>query len=163
MLLSSSSRRNKSSRVIAKAKGKYRFGANKRLTVEALEARRVLSATGELLEDINLKTEGSSPTQFVALGDALYFGASDASGDRELWKTDGTTAGTVRVADIWPGSSSSNPSGQTVFGNELYFSAEDGVSGRELWKTDGTAAGTVQVADIWPGNGFSKPEWADGV
>jgi ELWxxDGT repeat protein len=81
---------------------------------------------------------------------ALYFQADDGASGVELWKTDGTDAGTVLVKDISPGAANSNPSGLTVFNGALYFRADDGVSGIELWKTDGTDAGTVRVKDIRP-------------
>ena len=43
------------------------------------------------------------------LGDRLYFAGSGAAGT-ELWKTDGTSAGTVQVKDIQPGQDGSYPS-----------------------------------------------------
>jgi len=33
---------------------------------------------------------------------------------RELWKSDGTEAGTVLVEDIWPGADSSHPIGEEI-------------------------------------------------
>jgi ELWxxDGT repeat protein len=74
----------------------------------------------------------------------------------ELWKSDGTAEGTVRVEDINPGGDS-YPSELTAVGNTLYFVAEDGSSGRELWQTDGTALGTALVQDLAPGAGSSAP------
>ncbi len=71
--------------------------------------------------------------------------------DYELWKSDGTNAGTVCVKDIKPGNDESNPSYFTAFNNDLYFIADDGTHGMELWKTDGDAAGTQLVKDIKPG------------
>jgi ELWxxDGT repeat protein len=58
----------------------------------------------------------------------------------EMWKTDGTTAGTVLVKDGIFGirQDQSNP---VVSGGLLYFS--DNVS--NLWRTDGTTAGTFQL------------------
>ncbi|PYQ57420.1 MAG: hypothetical protein DMF53_22740, partial [Acidobacteria bacterium] len=64
----------------------------------------------------------------------------------ELWKTDGTQAGTVRVQALGPTDCGYvSPPSQEVDG-ELYFyqCLSDG-SGGPLWKTDGTQAGTVQV------------------
>ena len=75
----------------------------------------------------------------------------------ELWKTDGTQAGTVMLKDIMPGTDSwGGPYNFTVFNDFLFFSANDG-NGSELWKTDGTVAGTVRVKDIFPGDdGFGN-------
>ena len=78
----------------------------------------------------------------------------------ELWKTDGTAAGTVLVKDINPGGysgyggyypDSSFPANLTNVGGTLFFTANDGINGAELWKSDGTTAGTVMVKDISPG------------
>jgi ELWxxDGT repeat protein len=76
-----------------------------------------------------------------------------------LWKSDGTTAGTVMVKDINPGSVSSNPSYLANVNGTLFFSANDGTHGVELWKSDGTTAGTVLVKDIDPGSAGSAPSW----
>jgi ELWxxDGT repeat protein len=71
----------------------------------------------------------------------------------ELWRTDGTTAGTYMVKDINPGNNGgSNPEWLTNVNGTLFFSAWDGVNGGELWKSDGTAAGTVMVKDLYPGD-----------
>jgi len=68
----------------------------------------------------------------TVLGNTLYFRAQDQNGS-ELWKTDGTENGTIRLKDIYPGSSSSSPQNLTVLGNTLYFRAQD-IEGEELWK-----------------------------
>jgi ELWxxDGT repeat protein len=91
------------------------------------------------------------------VGNTLFFAANDGVNGLELWKSDGTAAGTVLVKDINPGSSGSYPRNLTVMGNTLFFTADDGVNGNELWKSDGTAAGTVLVKDINPGSSGSYP------
>jgi len=60
----------------------------------------------------------------------------------ELWKSDGTAAGTTLVKDINPGPNGSSVAEPTNVGGELFFSAGVG-----LWKSDGTAGGTVLVKD----------------
>ncbi|HSS77678.1 MAG TPA: ELWxxDGT repeat protein, partial [Thermoanaerobaculia bacterium] len=87
------------------------------------------------------------------LGNAVYFTADDGTSGGELWKSDGTAAGTVRVKDIRPGSRSSDVDAVTVVGSRLFFIADDGVHGRELWVSDGTDAGTRMVQDAVPGSG----------
>jgi ELWxxDGT repeat protein len=98
----------------------------------------------------------SYPAYLSVANGSLFFQAQDATHGAELWKSDGTAAGTVLVKDINPtGSSRSYSAGFYLnimpFHNVLYFAADDGVNGSELWRSDGTAAGTYMVGDIYPG------------
>jgi ELWxxDGT repeat protein len=112
------------------------------------------SAAGTVLvKDINPGTEPSNPFNFLGnvavLNDVLYFPARGTAG-LELWRTDGTEAGTVLVKDINP-SGDARPSGLTVIDGAVHFSADDGTTGREWWRTSGSAATTERVLDINPG------------
>jgi ELWxxDGT repeat protein len=92
-------------------------------------------------------------TELTEVSGTLFFLANDGVHGRELWKSDGTEAGTVLVEDINPGSASSTPYGLTAVGDRLFFSAQTLATGRELWVSDGTAEGTVPV----PGTGGFYP------
>jgi ELWxxDGT repeat protein len=115
------------------------------------------------VKDINANPGASSfpgeggtlfPSEFVFFNGVWFFSADDGVTGPELWKSDGTAVGTMRVKDINPSSGAgSSPKGFTVFNNALYFSASDGGTGVELWRTDGTEGGTVRVKDIAPGVG----------
>ncbi len=74
---------------------------------------------------------------------ALYFTADDNIHGLELWKSDGTLAGTILVKDFNPGSKGSSVHSLTVMNGVLFFAANDGVHGEEMWKSDGTAGGTL--------------------
>ncbi|HEX2700132.1 MAG TPA: ELWxxDGT repeat protein [Acidimicrobiales bacterium] len=100
-------------------------------------------------------------TNVIATGSTVLFQANNGSSGDELWKTDGTAAGTVQVKDIQPGAGGGVPSAFAAVGSTAYFSATDGATapatGTELWKSDGTGAGTVLVKDINPGAASSSP------
>jgi ELWxxDGT repeat protein len=92
------------------------------------------------------------------LGRVLLFRA-DAGDDRglELWKTDGTRAGTRFVKDINPGAAASQPDVvSAVLSSTLFFGATSAARGAELWRSRGTASSTRLVKDIAPGAGDSN-------
>jgi ELWxxDGT repeat protein len=123
------------------------------LTFTALNSR---ADTGPaLIADVNGGPSGSNPNQFVSVNGVVLFQAQDSVHGVELWRTDGTPAGTVLVKDIWPGVNNSRPSGLKVAGSNVWFSSDDGTHGTEIWKSDGTEAGTVMVKDLAPGSMFS--------
>lgn len=105
------------------------------------------SNTPRLVKDIH-PTGSSNPAQLTQVGHTIFFAANDGVHGTELWKTDGTAAGTKMVKDIRTGSKSSNPENLVNVNGRLFFTANDGTHGRELWKSNGTAAGTKLVKDL---------------
>ncbi len=114
-----------------------------------------------IIKNINLSGDGMNlPTSIynfgyygkliANIGNIIYFVANDGATGYELWKTDGTTAGTSLVKDIYTGSTSSKPNNFIVLNNTLYFTATTNSEGSELWKSDGTSAGTTIVKDLSP-------------
>lgn len=108
-----------------------------------------------LVKDIRPGVFGSEPSDLTGVGDTLYFRVGSGPVG-ELWKSDGTAAGTVFVEDValvreWEGGS--GPTDLTSLGGTLFFIASDGFSGVQLWRSDGTGAGTVPVK-AWP-----EPGW----
>lgn len=84
----------------------------------------------------------SFPRELTMVGDRLFFVASGPSHGRELWSSDGTSAGTRLVADISPGSASTSLTDLSTYDGEAYFAANG-----DLWASDGTQQGTRLVSD----------------
>ena len=108
--------------------------------------RTQLAVVPQLLADINASPAVVSVItvlnpRFVELGGIAYFAGVSNNNDIELWRSDGTTAGTSQVKDINPGLSASALSEIVVVGSRLFFEATTASTG-ELWTSDGTAAGT---------------------
>ena len=78
--------------------------------------------------DINVGPSSSSPKGFVTYAGFTYFNATtygSGSTGSELWRTDGTAAGTTLAADLDPGPGSSDPQDLTV--------VDHGAGDRRLW------------------------------
>ncbi len=124
-------------------------------------------APAVLLKDIRSGGLNSDPDSLTLFQDDIYFVANDGIHGNELWKTDGTEAGTVMVKDIVSGANGSEPYNLVVSNGILFFVAYTDDYGYELWKTDGTEAGTIMVKDIYNGaNGsgiYNTIAYGDGI
>ena len=131
-----------------------RLERGRRLAMETLEDRRMMAITASLLKDINVEPifpASTNPWRIMNLNGVAYFNATTQQFGEELWKSDGTAAGTVMVKDICDGKTSSKIAYPSVAGGKLFFEADDGIHGLELWTSNGTDAGTHMVKDIDPG------------
>jgi ELWxxDGT repeat protein len=113
------------------------------------------------VKDIKVGSDSGVPllstANAVALNGTLYFVADDGASGLELWKSNGTEAGTVLVKDICPGVCSSNPLQLVAAGNDIYFTASNPYVGGELWISDGTESGTRLAFDLATGTETSGP------
>lgn len=112
-----------------------------------------------LVRDISPGPAGSDASQFVVLDGIAYFRANDGAHGYELWRSDGTTAGTHLVVDLRDGPANAFPDNLAVANGSLYFTAFDTPEslGSKVWRSDGTAAGTVLLADTYPGLSAGYP------
>jgi ELWxxDGT repeat protein len=97
--------------------------------------------------------------ELVTFNGFVYFEANDDVHGNELWRTDGTNAGTSLVSDIYPGlpNTNSNPHRLTVVGDRLYFNAynETTQSPETVYYIDAVAPTTVKLAKAIPVGGGS--------
>jgi ELWxxDGT repeat protein len=120
------------------------------------------SSAARLVSDINPSYgyPSTDSLRFVTGTSKFIFAASDGISGTELWKSDGTDSGTLRVADISPGSASSMPNSFFSFGEKAIFIADNGIQGKEWWITQGTSSTTQLLKDIGPGSASGATgEW----
>jgi ELWxxDGT repeat protein len=106
--------------------------------------------------------DGSSPRHLTVMGDTLYYIARGQQG-HELWRSDGTTEGTVAVKDLPVSQSWSHSYELTAVGDTLYFVTSDPNVGFKLWKSDGTTEGTVMLRDIPTGDDWYGPKYLTAI
>jgi ELWxxDGT repeat protein len=157
-------------------KGKFLFKATADKGIE-LWSSDGTAANTQMIKDINPGADGSNPELFpvinysrvlegsgifdfydrgTLLNGSIFFTADDGTNGKQLWKTDGTLAGTKLVQAIGgPNYGVGDDYFYTKTG--LYFTANDGAHGAEPWFTNGTTANMVQ--DINPGAGSSDPDF----
>jgi ELWxxDGT repeat protein len=121
------------------------------------------------VKDIYQGSTGSGSGGFTDVNGTVFFTADSAvttgNGNhqsttffgRELWKTNGTAAGTVMVRDINEGFADSGPEQFTLINGRLVFAARTDELGTEIWTSDGTSTGTVLLRDINPTFRSSNP------
>lgn len=126
-----------------------------KIPVESLEPRRHLSA--QWLGDIS--HQGVEPTQLVSNGTTLFFSGRNSAYGRELWKSDGTPAGTRMVIDLAAGRVDSNPSSFFVAGRFVLFTAKDAKGTLRLYRSDGSAKRTVALRTLRSSDDFRKPAY----
>lgn len=104
-----------------------------------------------LIKDIDTGSSGSIPNEFsrfITTGNTTFFFAQTEESVLELWKTDGTENGTVRVAptEDWDG-----PGPMYAFNNQVYFYAYDHDNGTyPLMVSDGSSIDYAVDADFGP-------------
>lgn len=110
-----------------------------------------VAETFSLIKDIDPGTGDSSISNFVQLGTEVYFEA-----EGEVWKTDGTTDGTVIVTTL-ANQGVDNTRNYFVWNDELYFEGDNGTDGDELWKYNPSTDTATMLSDISGSNDNHDP------
>lgn len=91
-----------------------------------------------MVKDVAPGSTSSKPHSFFRMGDEFYFATGEDRAPQQLWRSDGTDAGTTFVAQF---SQPIGPSSRMIPANgKLFF-----LAGLVLFETDGTTAGTSEV------------------
>jgi len=117
----------------------------------SVAAPAVASADRLVTPPVSPPTFLTTGSELVAFNGYVYFAANDGVVGNELWRTDGTAAGTTLVADLRSDSplASSNPRQFTVVGNRMFLVATTAVSSYAVFTIDGT--GTPQATSVTGG------------
>lgn len=98
----------------------------------------------QIVKDISPDAD-SAPSNLIDVNGTLFFTVDNDANGVDLWKSNGTNEGTVKVQEISGDSNSSESVLLTVLDGSLYFVAANGT---ELWTSDGTDVGTTLVSDL---------------
>ena len=114
---------------------------------------------GKALGTTKLSSSANSLQKNIILYNDMLFYPGVSGSEIELWKSNGTTAGTEMVRDINPSVRGIVLSSPLVKVNNLVlFGGATDSFGHELWVSDGTESGTKMIKDIVPGKPGSFPD-----
>lgn len=98
-----------------------------------------------------LSSWGADANGYAIYKGVMYYCATDGIHGKELWRTDGTPAGTFMVKDINEGGKFSSPGLFTVCKGKLFFKAIQYDSlAQQLFVSDGTELGTKMISPVQP-------------
>ena len=98
-----------------------------------------------------------SPRVVAVLGDRVYFQGTGVSGDRQLWVTDGTSAGTSAIRDS-QGVVTNSLDAVALDDTRMIFRRTEPSELHSLWITDGTVNG---IREILPATQFTSSFLSD--
>lgn len=138
--------------------GKLFFTAQDNVNGEELWVSQLTPETTRMVKDLYPGTDGSNPTNLVAVGNKVFFVATTPESGSEIWVSDGTENGTKLVMDIYPGTVGSSPFGLSKYKDKVMFFAMDEESEaiptigtdpeKWLWISDGTEDGTIRLGNV---------------
>lgn len=115
--------------------------ADRTSTVWAADAS---GGAAEELVKIVVAFPNAAPVAITHAGKLAYFIIRQTGSGDELWRTDGTAAGTYSLL------SGHSFNSLSILGDRLVFFVDDFVHGQEPWVTDGTREGTKMIANLAP-------------
>ena len=117
-------------------------------SVHALSAQSLVK---DLRPGTSPTSPGSEPSSLWSTGPYALMTADDGLHGRDLWRCDGTAAGTSRVADL-PPRTAILAHAVDASGTSYFLAVDDAAwsAGTMLWKSDGTSIGTAVLMHFAP-------------
>lgn len=140
--------RPESDTVFSVVGGRVLFSANNGVQGVELWGTDGTAAGTRIVRDLCPGSCSATLESFRAVPGGLFFLADDGN-SRGLWKSDGTSRGTVFLVTRW----STSPFFVAQAGEKIFFPAEIGESRGQLWTSDGTPEGTVPLTAVRKGEG----------
>jgi len=114
-----------------------------------------------LVKDIRPGSESSAPYALTDARGVLFFGADDGLHGKALWKSDGTSEGTLLVKNVDPGGLVASASERRVFFETIVLKDTPGFRRwPSIWTSDGSEEGTLDLLEFYPcgdgGGGCAK-------
>lgn len=123
------------------------------IQVVTVDAGATAAQVGAQIPALN----GSNAWGMTGLGESSFFAAGGPYTGTDLWRSDGTQAGTVSIGRLQPVGDYAAVVELNRVGNALYFPGYDETHGRELWRLVGELGVPELVQDINPGPESSAP------
>jgi ELWxxDGT repeat protein len=102
----------------------------------------------------------SDGSTIAAMDGFILYLRGNANNGLQLWRSDGTLAGTAMLQDLGTGVQLSQLSTNyivTRVGDRVIFQSENAQNGPQLWGSDGTAAGTVPLISTPTPSSYNQP------
>ncbi len=105
----------------------------------------------QLVKDIRPGPSGSLGASIVdvpppvSVGGIVYFLADDGVHGRELWRSDGSAAGTYLIRELASGPAHANVIALVASMNGVYLELRASGVPDQLWRSDGTSTGTIKL------------------
>ncbi len=124
----------------------------KKILVFALFPLSAIAQNPAVLKNLTPGSGNSVVTEIVKTSGYTFFGNDTSLGTthHNLYRTDGTTAGTIKLNLVYPTYNSTDATLLTPFGNKIVFAGDNTIGYGEIWSSDGTQAGTVAIERFSP-------------
>ncbi len=132
---------------VASVNGKAFYQDWEQTTGYELWSASDIPGSAALVLDGNPGTSSIFPTELTAADDLVYYRGGGTQG-KQLWRSDGTAAGTYKLLHITATNQNIQSNSIRTIGNKAYFLIRKSSGETEFWESDGTVAGTLKLTDV---------------